>query len=341
MLFNSYTYISFFVLVILILLIMPRRYRYIWLIISSFCFYMCWNVKYIILVSVTAFSTWLSALLISKYKNIKWVFITTICVNLLILGVLKYTNFFIENLSKIFNKFNIPFYIKDFDIVFTIGISFYTFQALGYLIDVYRQKINPEKNLLKYTLFVSFFPTINAGPIERADNLLAQIRLYDKKHLWNYKNITNGATLMLWGYFQKLVIADRISILVNTVYGQYWSYGSIGLMLAAVGYSIQIYCDFSSYSLIAIGSAKIMGFELKENFDAPYLSKSIQEFWRKWHITLSTWFRDYVYIPLGGNRCSKGRMYFNLMCTFLLSGLWHGANWTYIIWGGYMEYIRL
>lgn len=341
MLFNSYIYLCFLICALAILFIIPKKCRYIWLLTASYCFYMSWSIKYIILVSVTAFTTWLSALLIKKYNNIKWIFILSICINIAILGILKYSNFFLDSITYMLNKFNIPYYVKDFNVVLTVGISFYTFQALGYLIDVYKGKIEPEKNIIKYTLFVSFFPTINAGPIERADNLLKQINQIDRIQLWNYDRIANGAVLMLWGYFQKLVIADRVSILVSTVYDKYWSYGSVGLIMASIGYGLQIYCDFSSYSLIAIGSAKIMGFELKENFNAPYFSKSIQEFWRRWHISLSTWFRDYVYIPLGGNRCSKGREYINLMCTFLVSGLWHGANWTFIIWGGYMVYIRL
>ena len=223
---------------------------------------------------------------------------------------------------------------KSLDLLLPVGISFYTFQALGYSIDVYRGDVKAEKNLLKYALFVSFFPQLVAGPIERSKNLLTQVNCVEYFRLWNYERITNGAVIMLWGFFQKMVIADRAAILVDKVYGEYWIYGTIELIFATILFAFQIYCDFSGYSMIAVGAARIMGFELMENFNAPYYSKSIKEFWRRWHISLSSWFRDYIYIPLGGNRVSRLKGYGNLMVTFLISGLWHGANWSYVAWGG-------
>lgn len=200
--------------------------------------------------------------------------------------------------------------------------------------DVYQGKITAERNIFRYALFVSFFPQLVAGPIERSKNLLKQIDNIENLHLWNYENITHGIILMLYGLFQKMVIADRAAIIVDNVYDCFWIYGSIELIFATILFGIQVYCDFSSYSLIAMGAAKVMGFNLMENFNTPYFSRSIKEFWRRWHISLSTWFRDYLYIPLGGNRYSKIQKYRNLLITFLISGLWHGANWSFIIWGG-------
>lgn len=200
--------------------------------------------------------------------------------------------------------------------------------------DVYRGEIKAEKNLFRYALFVSFFPQLVAGPIERSKNLLIQVNHVDQMKLWNPEKILRGCILMLWGFFQKMVIADRAAILADQVYDSYWMYGSIELILATVLFAVQIYCDFGSYSLIAIGAAKIMGFQLMENFNTPYFSRSIKEFWQRWHISLSTWFRDYLYISLGGNRCSRIRRYRNIMITFLVSGFWHGASWSFIVWGG-------
>ncbi|MFS4491334.1 MBOAT family O-acyltransferase [Maribacter sp. 2308TA10-17] len=218
-----------------------------------------------------------------------------------------------------------------FDYLLPVGISFYTFQAIGYTIDVYRGEIKHEKHFGVYALFVSFFPQLVAGPIERAKNLLPQFKTFKK---FDYEKAVMGIKLMVWGFFMKLVVADRLAIYVNSVYGNVDHHSSITLLTATVFFAIQIYCDFAGYSNIAIGCAKIMGFDLMTNFRRPYFAQSCAEFWQRWHISLSTWFRDYIYIPLGGNRVSKKRNYVNLMVTFLISGLWHGANWTYIIWGG-------
>ncbi len=240
----------------------------------------------------------------------------------------------IQTLDRITQHLHIGLISYRFDFLLPVGISFYTFQALGYVIDVYRQDIKAERNLLQFALFVSFFPQLVAGPIERSKNLLTQIQHIDELKIWNAKRVTSGSILMVWGLFMKMVIADRVSILVDTVFDNYFMYGSAELCLAAIFFAIQIYCDFGSYSLIAIGASKIMGIELMENFNTPYFATSIRDFWNRWHISLSTWFRDYVYIPLGGNRKGAVRKSINKMVVFLVCGLWHGANWHFIVWGG-------
>ncbi len=255
-------------------------------------------------------------------------------INIGILLFFKYSNFVINNLNSLLSVFGIFSNKKSFDIILPVGISFYTFQALSYTMDVYRGEIKAEKNFFRYALFVSFFPQLVAGPIERSKNLLTQISNIEKINVWELKRICRGGILILWGLFQKMVIADRSAIVVDQVYDNYWMYGTIELLLATILFAIQIYCDFSSYSFIAMGTAKIMGFVLMDNFNSPYTAQSIHEFWRRWHISLSTWLRDYLYIPLGGSRCSKIKKYRNIMITFLVSGIWHGANWNFIIWGG-------
>lgn len=219
------------------------------------------------------------------------------------------------------------------DLLLPVGISFYTFQALSYTFDVFKNKITPEKNLLRYALYVSFFPQLVAGPIERSTNLLPQVQNIEKKQLWNYDRIRDGFLLMVWGYFQKLVIADRASILVDNVINNYVNYGFFEISIAVFLFAFQIYCDFGGYSNIARGAAKVMGFELMHNFKQPYLATSIKEFWRRWHISLTSWFTDYLYIPLGGNRKGEIRKYINIFVVFAVSGLWHGASWSFVVWG--------
>ena len=334
MLFNSYSFMLFFPIVLCIYFVIPKKARHVWLLVASYYFYMGWNAKYAILIAISTIVTYLGGLCIEKWKEKrKWIVVGVVLINLSILFFFKYFDFFLGNVNRILSLFGANSLQKGFDILLPVGISFYTFQALGYTIDVYRGTIKAEKNFLKYALFVSFFPQLVAGPIERSGNLLRQINRVEQIKLWNYRRITEGAVLMLWGYFLKMVIADRVSIVVDRVYDSYWMYGSVEIIIASVLFAIQIYCDFASYSQIAIGAAKIMGFELMENFNTPYFASSIRDFWRRWHISLSTWLRDYVYIPLGGSRCSKARKYFNLFLTFLISGLWHGANWTYVVWG--------
>lgn len=353
MLFNSYNFMIFFPSVVLVYFFIPKKLRYIWLLIVSYYFYMGWNAEYALLIAFSTVATFLSGILIdrcnekfchiqtdqetevAKYNKYKKL-IVVICfsVNVGILVFFKYFDFLLDNMNVLLSSVGEGVTLhKKFDVLLPVGISFYTFQALSYSMDVYRGEIKAEKNLFRYALFVSFFPQLVAGPIERSKNLLKQINSVEEINVWEYERIVQGLILMLWGLFQKIVIADRAAILVDQVYNSFWMYGSIELILATVLFAVQIYCDFGSYSLIAIGCAKVMGFTLMENFNTPYFATSIKDFWRRWHISLSTWFKDYLYIPLGGNRCSDKRNSLNIVITFLVSGLWHGASWSFIAWG--------
>lgn len=340
--FNSIHFLVFFPIVLLVYFIIPKKIRYLWLLVASYYFYMSWNPAYAILIAFSTVVTYLCSIIIEQvaaengnvWQHLKK---ATLCIaltaNLAILFMFKYLDFAVDNLNAVLDIFGISIIENKFNFILPVGISFYTFQALGYVIDVYRGNVKAEYNLFKYALFVSFFPQLVAGPIERSGKLLNQIKNTDKIKLWNYERIVKGFMIMMWGFFLKVVIADRAATVVNTVFNQYYAYGSFELVTAIVLFAVQIYCDFASYSTIAVGAAQIMGFELMDNFDTPYFSMSIKEFWRRWHISLSTWFRDYLYIPLGGNRKGTNRKYLNTMIVFLVSGLWHGANWTFIIWG--------
>lgn len=337
MLFNSLDFFIFFPIVVLVYFIVPRKIRYIWLLVASYYFYMCWNAEYALLIGVSTLITYISGLFLCRLKKPwlrKLVVAVSFISNLGILVFYKYFDFLLENVNAILSKMDGQLVSNPFDIILPVGISFYTFQALSYTMDVYRGEVEAEKNLLRYALFVSFFPQLVAGPIERSKNLLNQVKKVEDIKVWNYNRVANGLVQMIWGLFQKMVIADRISIFVDSVYQNLHAVGTTETVFAAIGFSIQIYCDFAAYSTIAIGAARVMGFELMENFDTPYFATSIKEFWRRWHISLSSWFRDYLYIPLGGNRKGKCRKYLNTMVTFLVSGLWHGASWNYVIWGG-------
>lgn len=265
-------------------------------------------------------------------KSARIVLFFTIIFSVASLVYFKYCDFIFDNLNHINFRLANKEIVRRHSIVAPIGISFFSFQALGYVIDVYHQKIRAEKNLFRYAAFVSFFPTITSGPINRSDILLAQMQRKEGKFI-SCECLYSGFILALYGAFLKMVIAGRLSVLTDTVFNNYKSYGGFILFFASVCYTFQIYCDFSSYSLIAIGISRMLGYEVVENFKAPYFAESIQEFWHRWHISLSTWFRDYIYIPLGGNQCSKCRKNLNLLITFLVSGLWHGANWTFVFWG--------
>ena len=340
MLFNSWHFLIFFPIVVCVYFAIPAKVKYIWLLICSYYFYMCWNPAYVILIAASTFVTWSSGILLGtpavrkEAARKKLVVAGSFVINLGILAFFKYFNFLLDNLNHLLGYLRMTLINNPFHILLPVGISFYTFQALGYTVDVYRGKIESEKNILKYALFVSFFPQLVAGPIERSGNLLNDIRSIPEKKLLDYDRITRGLILMLYGMFLKLVIADRAAVFTDMIFDQYSLLGGWGLAVGAAGFSLQIYCDFASYSTIAIGAAKVMGFSLMENFNTPYFAESIQDFWRRWHISLSTWFRDYLYIPLGGNRCSKLRRHFNLMVVFLVSGLWHGAGWHFVVWGG-------
>ncbi|MFZ3382387.1 MAG: MBOAT family O-acyltransferase [Candidatus Methanoperedens sp.] len=263
-------------------------------------------------------------------KKKKIFFSISIITTILILFIFKYFNFFNANFAKLADVLHWNYSIAALSLLLPIGLSFHTFQSLSYVVEVYRGKQKAEKNFGIYSLYVMFYPQLVAGPIERPQNLLHQ---FYEEHNFNYNDFADGLKLMLWGFFMKVVIADRLAIVVNTVYNNPTNYTGIPLIVATVFFAFQIFCDFAGYSTIAIGIARVMGFRLMKNFNRPYFSKSIHEFWRRWHISLSTWFKDYIYIPLGGNRVTVSRWYYNLFIISMISGLWHGANWTFIIWG--------
>ena len=338
--FNSINFMIFFPVVLALYFVIPKALRQIWLLAASYYFYMSWNARYALLIAASTLITYVSGIAIERYRESGrtgrrlTVLFSCLGINLGILLFFKYGNFLIASLDRGLELLHIGSVDQRLYFLLPVGISFYTFQALGYTIDVYRGDVRAETNLIRYALFVSFFPQLVAGPIERSKNLLSQMQNIAEIKLWNARRVTSGTILMIWGFFVKMVIADRAAVLVNTVFDNYHMYGSTELVLAAVFFALQIYCDFGSYSLIAIGAAKIMGFELMENFNTPYFACSIRDFWSRWHISLSTWFRDYLYIPLGGNRRGRVRKSVNIMIVFLASGLWHGADWSYVVWGG-------
>lgn len=334
MAFNSVSFLIFFPIVLLIYYIVPRRLKSIWLLLASYYFYMSWNITYSILIMISTLVTYLSGIWMSKTSKRKLVVASSFVINLGILFTFKYLDFFISNLSLVSKLICGKPISADLNLLLPVGISFYTFQALGYTVDVYRGTVQAEKNFINYALFVSFFPQLVAGPIERSGNLLSQVNKLKQERLFDYNKAVSGFSLMVYGMFLKVVLADHLSVFVNGVWNNLQMVGFVEGIAASVAFSFQIYCDFGAYSFIAIGAARMLGFELMENFNTPYFAMSISEFWRRWHISLSSWFRDYLYIPLGGNRGSKAKKYRNIMIVFLVSGLWHGADWTYVLWGG-------
>lgn len=329
MLFNSVEYFLFFLIVFISYYVLPFRFRWILLLITSYVFYLAWNTNLIVLILISTITDYVAGIKIEKGKNKKVFLYLSVLVNLGILWIFKYLDFSILNLNYFLCPL-ISYQIPFVELILPMGISFYTFQTLAYTIDVYNGKIKAEKHLGYFALYVTFFPQLVAGPIERAGHLLHQLKQRVK---FNPTNLKVGSTIILWGLFKKVVIADRLALFVDPVFNNPSEQNSLVLIIATVFFAFQIYCDFSAYSDIAIGSAKILGINLMKNFNSPYFSLSITEFWKRWHISLSTWFRDYVYIPLGGNRGLKWKTYYNLLLTFLISGFWHGANWTFIIWG--------
>ncbi len=333
MLFNSVHYIIFFILTTILYFLIPHKYRNVLLLIMSYYFYMCWNPVFIILIVFSTFINYVSASKIYRAENDKKkknILKISLFINFGLLFIFKYLMFISDTFKYLFEYFGLTYPVKDFSILLPMGISFFTFQAVGYVIDVYYNKIKPIKSYFIFSLYITFFPQLVAGPIERSKNLIPQ---FFEKHKFDLDRAVYGVKIMLFGFFKKVVIADRVAVLVNTVYNSPNNFSGMYYIVATLLFAFQIYCDFSGYSDIAIGSANVLGFDLMKNFKNPYLSKSIKEFWRKWHISLSTWFMDYVYIPLGGSRCSKFKNYRNLIITFLVSGLWHGANWTFVLWG--------
>ncbi|MBT4723272.1 MBOAT family protein [Candidatus Falkowbacteria bacterium] len=333
MLFNSIEFLLFFPIVLVLYFFIPQRIKWLFLLLVSYYFYMCWSPKYIVLILFSTVVDYLAGIMMArvaeKKKRIKYLLLSLFA-NLGLLFTFKYFNFFSESITSFFNQFDIFISLPAFDYLLPVGISFYTFQTLSYTIDVYRGKIGAEKHFGKFALYVSFFPQLVAGPIERAKNLLPQFHTVKK---YDYKRVTNGLKLVLWGLFKKVVIADRLAVFVEMVFDSPHDYYGLSVIIATIFFAFQIYCDFSGYSDMAIGIAQMLGYDLMDNFRRPYHSKSIGEFWKRWHISLSSWFKDYVYIPLGGNRVKLYRWYLNLFIVFLVSGLWHGANWTFVFWG--------
>ena len=334
MLFNSFEYFLFLPLVVLAYFISPVRYRVWLLLLASYGFYMFWRWEYIVLIIAQTEINYYAGLQIAKSSDPRkrrfWL-VVALVLTLAILFFFKYFNFANNTLRWIFQSFQAGYSIPNLNVLLPVGISFHTFQALSYTIDLWRGKIPVERNFSRFALFVTFFPLLVAGPIERAHRLLPEFA--EEKH-FDVERTVSGLKMILWGLFKKVVIADRLAEYVRQVYGHPGSHSGSTLLLATYFFAFQIYCDFSGYSDIAIGSARILGYDLMQNFNLPYLAKSISDFWQRWHISLSTWFRDYVYIPLGGNRGTNYKWAFNIFVTFLISGLWHGANWTFIVWGG-------
>ncbi|MFN0201809.1 MAG: MBOAT family O-acyltransferase [Bacteroidia bacterium] len=332
MLFNSLAFMGFFPITTLGYFLLKPQHRWLWLLLASCVFYMAFIPKYLAILGITILIDYLAAICIEKAegkerKNYLIISIVTTC---LILFVFKYYNFFQESVVYLAKVIGWQYSLEALEIILPIGLSFHTFQSLSYVIEVYRGNQKAEKHFGIYALYVMFYPQLVAGPIERPQNLLHQ---FHNLPAFRSENVSKGINMMLWGLFKKIVIADQLAEIVEKVYAQP-NLMPLAYVIGTVCFALQIYCDFSGYSEVAIGAAKVMGFELMTNFKLPYYSTSISEFWRRWHISLSTWFKDYVYIPLGGSQVAPYRKYLNLLITFLISGLWHGASWTFVVWGG-------
>ena len=344
MLFHSFQYLIFLPIVLVVYWVCPKKWRVYPLLIASYYFYMSWDARYVVLILFTTVVSYFAARFLEKTEKKsakKWILAGAAVLVFAVLFVFKYLTFFFDVLNGVFALFKINLSPVTLTLILPVGISFYTFQTVSYVVDVYRGKVPAEKNIAYYATFVSFFPQLVAGPIERTENLLPQIKAV---HKFNSEKALAGLKLMLIGYFKKLVIADNIALYVDTVYGDPSKFQGIDVLLVILLFSFQIYGDFSGYSDIAVGTAKLLDIDLMTNFKSPYYSSSIREFWSRWHISLSTWFRDYLYIPLGGNRRGKFRQVLNTMITFTVSGLWHGANFTFLVWGalhGLLDSIEL
>lgn len=333
MLFNSLTFVLFFILVTGLFFLLPHKYRWFLLLVASCFFYMFFKPIYILILGFTIVIDYYAGILLENEQDAdkkKKYLIMSLVANIGVLAVFKYYNFINDNISDLAQYFGYKNQIPYLNILLPIGLSFHTFQAMSYTIEVYRGKQKAERHFGIYSLYVMFYPQLVAGPIERPQNVLHQFHEVKK---FDYGRAVSGLRLMLWGMFKKVVIADRLAIITDMVFDHPHSHTATAIAIGCISFTFQIFCDFSGYSDIAIGSARIMGFDLMKNFDRPYTSTKISEFWRRWHISLSTWFKDYLYIPLGGNRVSKLRWYFNIMVVFVVSGLWHGADWKFIIWG--------
>lgn len=332
MLFNSFHFLLFFIIVTSLYFALPHTKRWLLLLIGSCYFYMAFVPIYILILGGTIVVDYLAGIYIEKYerRRRKFMLAASLFANIGVLFIFKYFNFLNDNLSFLLHGFALSNPIPYLSILLPVGLSFHTFQAMSYTIEVYRGHQKAERHFGIYSLYVMFYPQLVAGPIERPQNMLHQFR---EKHYFEYDRVVSGLRLMAWGLFKKVVIADRLAIAVDNVYNNPEQHNSLSLIIATIFFTFQIFCDFSGYSDMAIGAARIMGFRLMTNFNKPYQSKSVHEFWKRWHISLSTWFKDYLYIPLGGNRVTIPRWYLNLFIVFLVSGLWHGASWTFVIWG--------
>jgi alginate O-acetyltransferase complex protein AlgI len=333
MLFNSLHFLIFFPVVCVAYFALPQRWRWGLLLAASVYFYMSWRAEYIVLLLVsTLFDYWAGLKMgaTPDQARRKRYLVLSLGANLAILFIFKYFNFFNASVRTLFDGLGLAYAVPAINLLLPVGISFYTFHAMSYTIDVYRGLKQPERHIGKFLLYILFFPQLVAGPISRPRLLLPQ---FHQPHYFDPDRVASGLALMAWGFFKKLVIADRLAVIVNNVYNSPTEHSGLTLVLATYSFAFQIYCDFSGYSDIALGAARILGYDLMENFRRPYASTSVAEFWSRWHISLSTWFRDYLYVPLGGNRVPRARWYFNLLFVFLVSGLWHGANWTFVIWG--------
>lgn len=346
MLFNSFEFLLFLPIVFLLywFVFTSLKWQNFFLVIASYIFYGLWDYKFLLLIAFTTLCSFFTGIMIEKYlyqykhKRAKFACITNIIINLLILGVFKYFNFFVESFIDLIHLLGLNVHIPTLKLILPVGISFYTFQALSYSIDVYKRKITAAYNIVPFSAYISFFPQLVAGPIERATNLLPQ---FYTKRVFDYNKAVDGMRLILWGLFKKIVIADNCAEYVDVVFDNYDTNNGSALALAGIFFAFQIYGDFSGYSDIAIGTAKLFGISLRDNFKTPYFSRDVAEFWKRWHISLNKWFVDYVYIPLGGSRTRTIFVVRNVFVIFILSGLWHGANWTYVAWGLYHSILFL
>jgi alginate O-acetyltransferase complex protein AlgI len=334
MLFNSLHYLFFLFSICILYFALPHRFRLPLLLIGSYFFYMRWRWEYVFLIFGQTVVNFVCGTKIARAPGRKqanaWL-ASALVISLGTLFVFKYLGFASQSANALLSAAGVPYLIPHLDFLLPVGISFYTFQAMSYTIDVYRGDCPVETNFPRFALFVSFFPQLVAGPIERASHLLEQFKI---RHTFDIVRFTEGMKLIFWGLFKKVVIADRLTLYVDRVYAAPEHHSGPSLLLATYFFAFQIYCDFSGYSDMAIGSARILGINLMQNFRLPYFATSIPDFWKRWHISLSTWFRDYLYLPLGGNRTREARWAVNILIVFLVSGLWHGANWTFVIWGG-------
>ena len=336
MIFNSLDFFIFLPICLILYYLFRKNLKVqnFLLVVASYFFYGYWDYRFLSLIAFSTIVDYIAGQQIqnSESKKRKKAFlILSLLTNLGLLGVFKYYNFFVESFIELFAQIGYQLPSSTLEIILPVGISFYTFQTLSYTIDIYREKIKPTRDFIAFAAFVSFFPQLVAGPIERAAHLLPQ---FFRKREVQYRDLIVGSQMLVWGLFKKVAVADNLAEYVNIVYGNQDDFGGLNNIIATIFFAFQIYCDFSGYSTIAIGLARMFGFELNQNFNTPYFALSIREFWQRWHISLSTWFRDYVYISLGGNRKGPSQFYKNIMITFLISGFWHGANWTFIVWGG-------